>query len=110
MDNSYGYVYLICDPSNNTFKIGVTRNLESQRIKKLQTGNSTELFLSSIYKTKYPFKLESMLHFKFANKNELNEWFNLDAKDVGQFKNICKETEKVIECLLDNLFFNKDIK
>ena len=55
MKNTEGYVYLICDPANTTFKIGVTRDLKSQRIKKLQTGNSTELFISSIYKTKYPF-------------------------------------------------------
>ena len=110
MKDTEGYVYLICDPSNTTFKIGVTRDLKSQRLKKLQTGNSTELFISSIYKTKYPFRMETMLHSRFANKNELNEWFNLEAKDVGQFINICKETEDIIKSLLDNPFFNKDLK
>lgn len=110
MKETEGYVYLICDPSNTTFKIGVTRDLKSQRLKKLQTGNSTELFISSIYKTKYPFRMESMLHAKFKNKNELNEWFNLNAHEVGQFTNICKEIEEIINCLLDNPFFNKDLK
>lgn len=109
-DSEGGYVYLICDPANDTFKIGVTRDLKSQRIKKLQTGNSTELFISSIYKTKYPFRMETMLHARFSSKNELNEWFNLSAHDVGQFTNICKETEETIECLLDNPFFNKNLK
>ena len=108
--NEGGYVYLICDPSNTTFKIGVTRDKDNQRIKKLQTGNSTELFISSIYKTKYPFRMETMLHSRFANKNILNEWFSLDAKDVGQFKNICQQTEELIESLMDNPFFNKDLK
>ena len=28
-----GYIYLICDPANDTYKIGVTRNLNSNRIK-----------------------------------------------------------------------------
>ena len=110
MKDSDGYVYLICDPSNTTFKIGVTRDLKSQRLKKLQTGNSTELFISSIYKTKYPFRLETMLHAKFKNKNELNEWFNLDSSEVGKFTNICKDLEETIISMLDNPFFNKNIK
>ena len=105
-----GYVYLICDPANTTFKIGVTRDLKSQRLKKLQTGNSTELFICSIYKTQYPFRMESMLHSKFKSKNELNEWFNLDAYEVSHFNDICKEVEETINCLLDNPFFSKNIK
>ena len=36
-----GYVYLICDPDKDAYKIGVTRNLNQNRIKKLQTGNAT---------------------------------------------------------------------
>ena len=105
-----GYVYLICDPANTTFKIGVTRDLKSQRIKKLQTGNSTELFLSGIYKTKYPFRMESMLHSKFKVKNELNEWFNLNSYEVSHFNDICKEVEETIDIMLDNPFFNKNLK
>lgn len=46
-----GYVYLICDPATDRFKIGVTRDLKSNRLKKLQTGNSTELFIRDIYET-----------------------------------------------------------
>jgi hypothetical protein len=110
MRETHGYVYLICDPSNTTFKIGVTRDLDSQRLQKLQTGNSTELFISSIYETDYPFRLETMLHNRFRHKKELNEWFNLDASDVGQFKNICKDVERTIQIMLDNPFFVKDIK
>lgn len=105
-----GYVYLICDPANTTFKIGVTRDLKSNRIKKLQTGNSTELFISSIYQTKYPFRMETMLHSKYSNKKELNEWFNLDVYEVTHFKETCKEIENIIECLSDNPFFNKNLK
>lgn len=105
-----GYVYLICDPANTTFKIGVTRDLKSQRLKKLQTGNSTELFLSGIYKTKYPFRMESMLHSKFKVKNELNEWFNLNSYEVSHFNDICKEVEETIDIMLDNPFFNKNLK
>lgn len=51
MEDNSGYVYLICDPANNTYKIGVTRNLKSKRLKKLQTGNSTELHICKYYKS-----------------------------------------------------------
>lgn len=105
-----GYVYLICDPSNDRFKIGVTRDLSSNRIKKLQTGNSTELFIRHIYKTEWPFRLESMLHRHFKNKQVLNEWFELEVNDVVRFKEICKTLENTIKVLSDNPFFSKDLK
>lgn len=105
-----GYVYLICDPAKDMFKIGVTRDLASQRVKRLQTGNSTELFIHTIYKTKYPFRLESMLHKRFQSKKELNEWFHLDIDDVLNFEQTCKSLESQIECLLDNPYFSKDLK
>ena len=105
-----GYVYLICDPSNDRFKIGVTRDLKSNRVKKLQTGNSTELFIRDIYETEWPFRLESMLHQHFKNKHVLNEWFELDVNDVVHFKEICKTLENTIKVLSDNPFFSKDLK
>ena len=105
-----GYIYLICDPANNTYKIGVTRNIESNRLKKLQTGNSTELHIVSIYKCEYPFRFESMLHSYFKTKQELNEWFNLSNEDILLFQNKCKELDNTIHILLNNPFFSKNIK
>lgn len=102
-----GYVYLICDPSNDTFKIGVTKKQDiRERIRKLQTGNSTELFISAYYECEYPFRLEKMLHNKFYDKREVGEWFSLDAYDVFSFKTTCKELEKIILCLKNNPFVN----
>ena len=46
-----GYVYLICDPATDHFKIGVTRNTIQNRIKKLQTGNPSKLFIKDFYET-----------------------------------------------------------
>lgn len=105
-----GYVYLICDPANTTFKIGVTRSLKSSRMKKLQTGNSTELHMCSYYETEYPFRMETMLHAKFRPKNVLNEWFDLDAYSVVHFKEICAEMESIIETMKSNPFFVKGLK
>lgn len=105
-----GFVYLICDASTNCFKIGVTRDDLPTRLHKLQTGNSTELFIKSFFKTKYPFRLETMLHKKYGNYKVLNEWFNLKLDDVVNFKKTCTELEMTIRSLKDNVFFMDKIK
>ena len=105
-----GYIYLICDNLNNKYKIGMTKGDINKRMKQLQTGNSTELFIHSYYKTKYPYRLEKMLHNKYTNYNTLNEWFELPDSDVINFTNTCKEQEDIILSLLDNPFFSKNLK
>ena len=105
-----GYIYLICDPVTETYKIWVTRNLNSNIIKKIQTGNSSELHIINKYKCNYPFRLEKMLHGIFANKRILNEWFKLEYNDVINFENICEKTNNIILSLMDNPFFVKNIK
>lgn len=105
-----GYVYLICDPNNDTYKIGVTRGSNYNRVKKLQTGNSTELHIIHSYECEYPFRLEKMLHAYYINKKELNEWFRLDQNDVINFKSLCDDLNKKIYSLLDNPFFAKNIR
>ena len=105
-----GYVYLICDQSTDRFKIGVTRDLKSNRIKKLQTGNSTELFIMDVYETEWPFRLETLLHRHFKNKQVLNEWFALDASDITGFRGVCERLETTIKALKDNPFFGNDLK
>ena len=45
-----GYIYLIEDRNNNTYKIGVTKSDPEKRLKKLQTGNSSKLEIKFLYK------------------------------------------------------------
>lgn len=101
-----GYVYLICDPSNDSYKIGVTNKDINKRIQKLQTGNCEELFISSFYKCEYPFRLEKMLHTRFANKRIHGEWFKLSSHDIGQFRNTCEELLNILESIRSNPFIN----
>lgn len=100
-----GYIYVLCDPSTDLFKIGLTTGSIENRMKKLQTGNGTELHLVTFHETKYPYKVEKMLHNKFSNKKELNEWFALTNEDLSGFTQTCEQIEKAIESLLDNPFF-----
>lgn len=102
-----GYVYLICDSSNEWYKIGVTTGRIEKRIKQLQTGNGTELFVHSYFKTEHPFKLEKLLHTKFCCQKVLNEWFELSAEDITNFTKTCEELEKTVKVLMGNPFFNR---
>lgn len=104
------YVYLICDPAQNLFKIGVTKNLYSKRMKQLQTGNGTELHMVNYHQTHYPYRIEQLLHNKFQTKREHGEWFRLEIEDVTSFKNFCQEFEELIETIKDNPFFIKKLR
>lgn len=107
---SKGFVYLICDPSNEIYKIGVTKSLCSKRMKQLQTGNGTELHLIYAHGTYYPYRVETMLHNKLSHKKVLNEWYNLTNEDVLSFKDMCNEIENLIETMKDNPFFAKNLR
>ena len=91
-----GYVYLIQDTGkDNAYKIGVTKNLVTERKKELQTGNSS------------PYKLEAMLHRYYNQSNIKNEWFSLTDDNVSGFTQLCHKLNNIILSLEDNPFFNK---
>lgn len=81
-----GTVYLLCDPSTELFKIGMTRGDVNKRIKELQTGNSCEIHSVKKFDTSIPSYIESSLHHHFFAKHALNEWYDLDLKDIIDFE------------------------
>lgn len=100
------FVYLLCDSGHdNMFKIGMTRGDVEKRIKKLQTGNGSEIFLVKKYETEYPFYIEKMLHQKHCPEKRLNEWFELSNESVMNFEKDCKFFEELIDMMKDNPFF-----
>ena len=72
-----GYVYLIGEMDNKgRYKIGSTKAKDvNKRLKQLQTGNSSELFIKESYETEHPFKLEKMLHNHGKSAIPIGEWF-----------------------------------
>ena len=102
-----GYVYLIGEIDNKgKYKIGSTRAKDiNKRLKQLQTGNSSELYIKESYEKEHPFKLEKMLHNHFKSSNLIGEWFELSESDTEAFRGICEEKEKIISCLKDNPFY-----
>lgn len=105
-----GYVYLIYDENNNVYKIGVTRKSNETRVKKMQTGNPTQLRVLLMYECEYPFRLETMLHNIYKNKNVLNEWFELTDEEVINFKDTCDKVNSQIYALKNNPFFSKNLR
>lgn len=104
-----GYVYLIEDTNNNIYKIGVTKNLK-KRLQNLQTGNSNQISIKYTYKTEYPFRIEQMLHNKFNEYKELNEWYNLPKSVVSNFYEYCEQFSDIINSLKTNPHFQKNLK
>ena len=90
-----GYVYLICNPVEDTYKIGRTKDVK-KRLKQLQTGCSAKLHVVNSHPTNYPVQLEQMLHVRYKNKRLINEWFKLDVSDVSCFEEICERTDNII--------------
>ena len=102
-----GYVYLIGEIENpRKYKIGSTRAKKIEtRLKQLQTGNSSELYIKESFETEHPFKLEKMLHNHFKDKSLIGEWFELSEADTEAFKDICEGKMRVINSLKDNPFY-----
>ena len=104
-----GYVYLIHDLYNNTYKIGVTNNLV-KRMNSLQTGNVCKLKLIESFKTDYPYRLETMLHRSLEQYRENNEWFSLPEDIVYDFYETCSKMNNIILSLRNNPHFSKNLK
>ena len=102
-----GYVYLIGEINEeNKYKIGSTRAKNvNNRLKSLQTGNSNELYIKEAFETNKPFKLETMLHNKFRDKNVIGEWFEMNATDIEEFKESCHKFQYIIDSLKENPYF-----
>jgi len=106
-----GFVYLIAEWDNIELdaipvKIGVTTGDIDSRMKKLQTGNGSELHLMSYFQTNYPFRLEKMLHNHYRKNLKRGEWYIFtDAEALG-FRDKCSELQKIIDFLkAENPFF-----
>lgn len=97
-----GFIYLINEYNTNRYKIGKSRNRPANRLKQLQTGNSTPLLLISSYQTKNYNKIEKSFHNKYKSKNTVGEWFILTKEDVNNFIHDCKSTDESINILKES--------
>jgi len=110
--NSNGYVYLLLSVdefSNERYKIGITKNPVTQRLKQLQTGNSAKISILKTYESNNYKMVEKWLHGRLKTKRTLagNEWFNLSDEDVLNFMDECKKGDDITSYMKrENPFFN----
>ena len=102
-----GYVYLIVESDQNgneKYKIGVTKKNPEERVKKLRTGNSNELFVIRKYESYNYRKIEKWLHRKYSEQRtiSMNEFFHLTNDQVANFIDDCKEIDKIISYMVEN--------
>ena len=107
---SEGYVYLIIEGDQygeEKYKIGITKNSPEKRLRKLKTGNSNELDVLKVYRSRNYKKIERILHRKYSSQKTLskNEFFYLTDEQVIGFIDSCKEAEIIVEALSDNPFY-----
>ena len=100
MLNNRGFVYLLCD--GEKFKIGMTRGKIEKRIMELQTGNPNEIWMRDYYETDYPLYIEKMMHNRYASSNIKNEWFDLNASQVINFKDECRKCEEIFKIIKED--------
>jgi hypothetical protein len=99
-----GHVYLLAEVDQNgqeKYKIGVTKNNPSERVSKLKTGNSNDLFLIRSYESENYRKIERWLHKKYSSQRTLsqNEFFYLENSQVINFIEDCKQIDGIVTLL-----------
>lgn len=95
------YVYLISN-NLNQYKIGISKN-PKRRIKELQTGNDSNLFIVNQYMSKKYYKqIEKALHNTYKHCNILNEWFELTNNQASMFISECIKIENILIFMNDN--------
>lgn len=80
-----GYVYLIHENMNDSYKIGRTKNI-STRSKLFSIKLPFDWQFEEIIETDACVYLEKELHNKFSEKRINGEWFTLSKRDVDYFK------------------------
>lgn len=104
-----GYIYLIRNNDNQTYKIGYTfKNNYDDRLKESQRGSSSLLDVLKFVHVKMVKKVVEMVKSLFKNKKLNGSWYKLEIQDLLDFENTCKEQENIALKLLSNPFFNKN--
>jgi len=93
------YIYLIQSLENSYYKIGVSKHPKN-RIKQLQTGNSSELKLIDIYQSEFAHQIEKALQRRYSYLKKEGEWFDMGISHEITFYQECSRIE-------ENLIFLK---
>ena len=85
---SPGYVYVLSDRENGTYKIGRTKNLE-QRVRSIRTGNPNRIDLVAYAMCEDTVQAEKRVHNLYTyRRRKGKEWFDLTDQEVEELKTL----------------------
>jgi formyltetrahydrofolate synthetase len=88
------FVYLLSnwDSDRDLYKIGVSKHedVNTKRIKGLQTGNPSEIILLYKFESEFAYKIESLLHRYYNSQRVRGELFELNDEQLKEFKVKCQ--------------------
>jgi len=86
------YIYLIQSLENGYYKVGVSKHPQ-QRIRELQTGNSSKLKLIETYQSELAHQIERALQRRYEHLRKEGEWFNFFLQEEVTFIKNCRQVE-----------------
>lgn len=95
------YVYIIQSLDEGYYKIGVSKHPHN-RLKQLQTGNSSKLKLVEVYQSEYAHSIEKTMHRRYSTFRKEGEWFELSLENEWSFIKECKSIEHGIRYVCEN--------
>ena len=95
MKNNYKFVYLIQSLEDSYYKIGVSKN-PKQRLRTLQTGNSSKLKLIESYESEFAHRIEKSLQRRYSYLKKEGEWFDMSISNEVSFLKECQDIENNI--------------
>jgi hypothetical protein len=104
-------VYLL--KANNFYKIGITKNKVSNRVRVLQTGCPFKIEIFDTFETRNDLSVENALHKIFRNKRTYGEWFELLNEDIEKLystidyiQNFTKENDNMFLTTKESIIYN----
>ena len=104
-------VYLL--KANNFYKIGITKNKVSNRVKGLQTGCPFKIEIFDTFETRNDLAVENALHKIFRNKGTYGEWFELLNEDIEKLystidyiQNFTKENDNIFLFTKESIIYD----
>jgi predicted GIY-YIG superfamily endonuclease len=95
------YVYLIQSLEDSYYKIGVSVH-PKQRLKELQTGNSSPLVLIETYQSEFAHKIERTLQRRYSHLKKEGEWFEMSISNEVSFLQECRVIDETLKMLKKN--------
>lgn len=101
MNSNTPLVYLIkmVNDDKTLYKIGITKNKISTRIKNIQTGCPYKIEIVDTYVSEYSRMIEKTLHNYFSYNHTHGEWFELSCSEEFKFKSMCEKYENIFQSM-----------